>query len=508
MTTVALILWPLVGVAFFRFLGFQAAIAATIIGGYLLLPSRGGFDLPLLPSVNKDFVASVTALVLAMAFMATSGAAYRPGWLPRSPVILGLIGLLVVGGIGTVLTNKDPVFTGAAVLAGLRLYDAGSMTMNLAVSLLPFLLARKFFATAESHRTLLAVLAVAGAGYALLALYEIRMSPQLNSMVYGYFGHDWMQHLRDGGFRPVVFLYHALSLAIFLSCACLAAFGVWRIGGTKWRPWFLFAGLGILVTVVLAKNFGAIAITALLLPVVLLLPFRMQILAAAAVATVLTVYPVLRTSGLAPTGWVVETVRTIAPGREGSFEYRLRMEDALLDKALEKPLFGWGGWGRARVYDEQGRDTTVTDGQWIILFSNGGWFQYVGALGLLTYAVFALAVRWRRYELDPATAVLSVVLAANLIDLIPNATQTSITLLLAGALAGRLELERSKSGAPSAGRDGAADGRPENGRVRPSRAGGGRMRPAVALGMASGIEGKAAAASPFTRFAAKPGRNT
>jgi hypothetical protein len=262
------------------------------------------------------------------------------------------------------------------------------------------------------------------------------------------------------------------------------------------------------MAIVLAKSFGAIAITVILLPVVLLLPFRMQILAAAAVATALTVYPVLRTSGLAPTEWVVETVRSVSPGREGSLEYRLRMEDALLDKALERPLFGWGGWGRARVYDEEGRDTTVTDGQWIIIFSNGGWFQYVGALGLLTYAVFALAVRWRRYELDPATAVVSVVLAANMIDLIPNATQTSITLLLAGALAGRLELERVKTGEAAAKADGAADGRPENGRMRPARAGGRRMRPGPAVSVAQGAEGAVAGASPFTRFAAKPGRNT
>jgi hypothetical protein len=168
---------------------------------------------------------------LAAIFMGKSGVDYRPGWLPRSPVILALIGILVVGGVGTVMTNDDPIFTGAAIIAALRPYDAGSATMNLLVSLLPFLLARKFFATAESHRTLLTVLAVAGVGYALLALYEVRMSPQLNNMVYGYFGHDWMQHLRDGGFRPVVFLNHALWLAIFLSCASLAAFGLWRIGG-------------------------------------------------------------------------------------------------------------------------------------------------------------------------------------------------------------------------------------------------------------------------------------
>jgi hypothetical protein len=507
MTTVALILWPFIGLAFFRYLGLQAAIAATVIGGYLLLPSRGGFDLPLLPSVNKGFVAAVTALVLAMIFMRRSGAEYQPGWLPRSPVMLALIGILVVGGIGTTMTNSDPVFTGAALLPALRPYDAASVTMNLFVGLIPFLLARKFFATAESHRTLLIVLVVAGVGYAFLALYEIRMSPQLNNMVYGYFGHDWMQHLRDGGFRPVVFLNHALWLAIFLCCATLAAFGLWRIGGVKQRPLYLLAGLWILMTLVLAKNFGSIAIAFMLLPIVLILPFRLQILAAAAVATALTVYPVMRANGLAPTQWVVETVRSVAPGREGSLEYRLRMEDGLLAKALERPVFGWGGYGRGRVYDELGRDTSITDGHWIIVFSNGGWFQYIGSLGLLTYAVFALAVRWRRYQLDPPTAIVAVVLSANMIDLIPNSTVTSVTLLLAGALAGRLELVRQREAAearsiPAPGGGAAAAGR---GRVPGPR--GGRLVPEVAIDVPVRAKGRGDRTSPFTRFIPKPGRN-
>jgi hypothetical protein len=381
------------------------------------------------------------------------------------------------------------------------------MTMNILVGLIPFLLARKFFATAEGHRSLLTVLAVAGAGYALLALYEIRMSPQLNSMVYGYFGHDWMQHLRDGGFRPVVFLNHALWLAIFLCCAALAAFGLWRIGGVPKRALYLVAGLWILMTLVLAKNFGSIGIAFLLLPVVLILPFRVQILAAAAVATMLTAYPVLRANGLVPTQWVVETVRSVAPGREGSLEYRLRMEDGLLEKALERPMFGWGGYGRARVYDEQGRDLSVTDGHWIIVFSNGGWFQYVGAFGLLTYAVFALAVRWRRYELDPASAVLSVVLAANMIDLIPNSTETSVTMLLAGALAGRLELVRQKEAAAARNVPAPGGGSARTGRKGAAAPGGGRRLPEIALDMAVTAEGGAERSSSFTRFVPKPGRN-
>jgi hypothetical protein len=85
MTTFAFLVWPLVGLAFFRMLPFHAAVAATVIGGYLLLPLRGGFDLPLFPHIGKEFVSAVTAVVLAMIFAPKAGVISRPGWIPLSP---------------------------------------------------------------------------------------------------------------------------------------------------------------------------------------------------------------------------------------------------------------------------------------------------------------------------------------------------------------------------------------------------------------------------------------
>jgi hypothetical protein len=389
----------------------------------------------------------MAALILALIF-ARRSPDVLPGLLPRSPVILALIGLLFFGSFGTALTNTDSLAVGGGlVLQAMTLYDGVSLAMNTIVGLLPFLIARKYLATPESHRMLLIVMVVAGFGYSMLALYEIRMSPQLNRMVYGYFPHDWRQHVRDGGFRPVVFLNHALWLAIFLSCCALAAFSLWRIAPSKWRKYCLFAGIWLVVTLVLAKNFGSIVITFVLLPLVLLLPIRLQILAAAALAGTLTFFPMLRAAGLVPVDTVVSTLAKVAPERIGSLTFRLEHEDILLEKAKQRPVFGWGGYDRGRVFDEEGRDQSVTDGAWIIAFSQGGWVRYVGQIGLLTFAIFILAIRWRRYELDPATAALSLVLAANLVDMIPNATNTSVTLLMAGALAGRLEVLTQAAGA-------------------------------------------------------------
>lgn len=489
-TTLALSVWPLVGLALFRTLPYHAAIVATVVGGYLFLPTQGGFDLPLLPFIGKNLIATMTAAVLAMAFAPKAEGVALPGWIPRSPGILALIAILILGTFGTALTNGDTIRIDETVLPGLRPYDALSDSAQILAALLPFLIARKYFATPESHRTLLLVFAVAGLGYSLLALYEVRFSPRLNVHVYGFFPHDWRQHIRGGGFRPVVFLKHGLWLGIFFACATLAAFALWRIDRTRHRRLYLAGALWLLGTLFLCKALGALMIALAVIPLLLFLPVRLQIFAAAAIAGLITTYPTVRAAGLVPTDWIVEQVREMSSERAGSLQFRLDNEDILLAKAKERPLFGWGGWGRMRVYDERGRDISTTDGEWIITFSRGGWVRYIGEFGILSFAIFTLALRWRRFTLDPVTAALSLILAANMIDLIPNATTTPLTLLMAGALAGRLELARdSLRTAPI----------PEAGsgtrRAEPSGSGRPRGRPGTRPAVA------------FSRFEPKPGRN-
>ena len=68
-------------------------------------------------------------------------------------------------------------------------------------------------------------------------------------------------------------------------------------------------------------------------------------------------------------------VRTyLGEERAHSFEYRLENENLLAEKAMERPAWGWGGWGRNRVFNASGRDVSVTDGMWII---------YLGVYGLV-----------------------------------------------------------------------------------------------------------------------------
>lgn len=451
MVNVALFGWPIVSSFFFRLFGLRMAILVTLVGGFLLLPPATSIDFPMLPPINKDTVAAVTALLLAALFMGKvpEGAAWiLQGWLPRSRTAQLMILLLIVGTFLTVQTNGEWLVAGFRNLPPLKLYDAFSVLQGILIALVPFFLGRKFFATSDGHRMVLIVLCVAGFAYSLLALYEVRMSPQLNSTFYGYFPHSWRQHIRGGGFRPIVFLEHGLVLGIFLCCSLLAAVACFRARVAKDRWRFLLIAAWLLMTLLLSKTLGALMIALFLLPVLLFVNVRAQLLVAGTLGAIVLLFPMLRGADLVPTDQILSFSERIDPARAGSLAYRFENEDRLLDKANEKALFGWGGWGRSRVFDERGYDIATTDGRWVIVLGLGGWTRYIGEFGLLTFSVILLALRSRSMNVSLATSGLSIVLTGNLIDLIPNSGLSPVTWLLAGALYGRLEVGREKASQP------------------------------------------------------------
>ena len=435
----ALFVWPLISVVFFIKLRLPLAIILTILGGFLFLPENTELNLPGIPGLDKRSIPALTALVLALIFADRATTAGQPASLfPRQPLIVLLLIVLVAGAVLTALTNDDPLIYGFLTLPGLQLYDAASTTASALLMILPLLLARRFIADPEAQRLLLMVLCVAALGYSLLVLFEVRMSPQLNRWIYGFFPHSWSQHIRAGGFRPVVFLQHGLVLGIFLCMAILATLALVRID-TRRRRLFLLVALWLFGTLMLSRNLGAVFITVALMPVIFMLGVRGQLLVAAIISGVFLAYPVVRASQILPIDQIIRLAEDIDPQRADSFVFRLNHEESLLSKASERPAFGWGGWGRGRVYDDVGNDISVTDGAWIITLGMDGWTGYVARYGLLTLPVFLLLLHRRRYGIGPETAALAVLLAANLIDLVPNSSNTPLTWLLAGALWGRLE---------------------------------------------------------------------
>ena len=441
---VVLFSWPLVCLAFFKRYSAPFAVFVSILAGYLLLPEKTSLDLPLLPALDKRTVPALAAGLLAMVMIDRSplGNTVLSGLVPRLLLVRVLLALLVFGAFMTVVTNSDRLFYGPTTLPGLRPYDAFSYILNALMFVLPMLLARKFLGTPDSHRMILKILCMAGLGYSLLVLIEVRMSPLLHYWVYGFFPHSWIQHVRgDGSWRPVVFMGHGLLVGIFLSGTVLAAVGMSKNKNDDRRRVYLVATLWLLVILVLSRNFGALIITLVLVPVALLLTVRLQLIVASLIAVTFLLYPLAREAQIIPIDAVVERAAEIDPDRANSLLVRLKNEDAFLEKTSERVLFGWGGWGRSRTYNEEtGVDVTIADGSWVITLSVSGWVGYVARFGLICFPLFLLLLNRRKYNIGPETSLLALIVAGNLVDLIPNSSLTPITALVAGGLWGRIEL--------------------------------------------------------------------
>jgi hypothetical protein len=449
-----LLIWPLAVLMMFRRLPVERAILWSILGGYLLLPPLTEFDLPLVPDMDKYTIPSLAAFV---------GCVYlagRPVHLRRChPAVLLLIVVFVISVIPTVLTNSDPVLFRQlehsqpiqfiiGKMPGLHWRDLGSVVTNQIIVLLPFFLARTYLSTHEGLRELLRALMLAALVYTLPSLIEIRLSPQINTWVYGFFQHSFGQMMRNGGFRPIVFLPHGLWLAFFMMTAVMAAAALARTAKDRDRTRLALATGYLFAVLVLCKSLASLAYGLVFTPVIALAPVRWQLRTAMALAAIAICYPALRNLGLVPTGEILGLAESISADRAQSLGYRFHNEYMLLERAADKPWFGWGGWGRNLVRDlESGEILSIPDGRWIIVFGTYGWVGYIAEMGLLAAPLIFLARSARHANLSPYSGTVALILAATMVDMLLNATLIPFTWLCAGALLGHAE--RLRYGEPA-----------------------------------------------------------
>jgi hypothetical protein len=375
--------------------------------------------------------------------------------------------LFVISPVLTVLTNQNPIYFTLTALPGLRIHDSIAAVATQAIAILPFFLARRFLATEAAQREILVALVVAALAYSVPMLIEVRLSPQINTWVYGFFQHDFTQMMRYGGFRPIVFLPHGLWVAFFALMGLVGAVGLWRVGPPQRRASYMAAAGYLGVVLLLCKSAAVLVYAALLLPTVRLLSVRQQIRIAAALALFAALFPLLRGADLVPVDWVVAQAEAVSEERAGSLQFRLDNEAALLARASERSLFGWGSWDRNLIHDPySGELVSTTDGRWIIVIGTLGWCGYIVEFGLLALPLVLLARQVRRVPapaISPYVGPLALILGINMIDMLPNATLIPFTWLLAGAMlgyaealeayrkAGATQIRRTKGGGASSG---------------------------------------------------------
>jgi hypothetical protein len=450
----ALVAWPGVIFLFFKFMTPQRAIIWSILGGYLLLPPLTAINLPAIPALTKETIPNVTAFVMCIVLLGKFPQIMPESWLGRI-----LLVVFIFSPVATSLTNDDalqfgtyyfgsfqyfdPNFLETSGLPALRLYDSISFVGNQLFWMLPFFMAREFLRTEAAMREILLALVIAGLIYALPMLYELRFSPQLNIRVYGFFQHDFAQSVRASGYRPFVFMPHGLWVAFFAFMCFTSAVTLLVMSQAKNKLPRLGLSVFMAGLVVICKSMGAILFSLIFVPVLVLLRTRAHLRIAAVLAVIAVVYPAIRGSGVIPSDDIVRLVTSVSADRAQSLEYRFNNENILLDHAAKKPWFGWGSWGRNLVYDQiTGEVITIPDGEWIITIGVHGWVGYVAKFGLLALPLILLWLNARRRhapEVSKYVSGLALILAANLVDLIPNATLIPFTWLIAGAILGFAE---------------------------------------------------------------------
>ena len=88
---IVLTLWPVAAGVMFSRLDRVQAVIWTLLGGYLLLPPVVAIDLPMLPAMDKNTIAAVSALV-GVAVLGTGAGAEAP----RMPLWIKALLLLAV----------------------------------------------------------------------------------------------------------------------------------------------------------------------------------------------------------------------------------------------------------------------------------------------------------------------------------------------------------------------------------------------------------------------------
>lgn len=443
----ALLAWPLVAFFLFRRLRIELAVIWSVFLSFLFLPSSFEIDLPALPPLDKE---SLPNLVLFL--LVASKVPLRLRTMPRALAMLSVA--MAVGVVGTVMTNGEPVWTADGAMPGLGLYDVFSSLVRKGLVIMPFFVGWRILGSVGAQREILRVIVILGLGYSLLMLAEVRLSPQLHTWVYGYFPHSFAQQIRADGYRPVVFFRHGLWNSFFAMTTVLAAVALFRdAAGRRGRRMLaarpvLFAVAGYMfVVVVLCKSLGSLLQSMLVVPMILLLSRSAVLWIALAMGILSMSYPVLRGAGLVPADELVQFASSISEDRAGSLEFRFVNEDILLDQATQKPLFGWGGWGRNRVISEEsGEDISVVDGYWVMLIGGGGWFGFLTTFGLLflPLAQFGARSAARARQVSWVTVGLVLFVGVNMLELLPNSTLPPWTWLIAGSLLGSLQQRSSR----------------------------------------------------------------
>jgi len=400
----------------------------------MFLPKGTVLSLPGFPTLDKDEVCAVSALI-GYAFNKNTVFSMKGIGIAKFIFAAIIMNIFI-----TSYLNSEPIYW-PYPLNGMSFHDTIAFTIQFLLTIIvPFFIGLKVFRTFDSQRMLFEFFVVAALFYSLLVLFEIRISPQLNTWIYGYYPSGFLQSIRGSSFRATVFMGHGLSVGIFLSVATICAVGLWK---NRIRAWHIFSpalALLLLFMVLVLDNCWASIIYAIVIFFsVKFLSFRIQHSLSVVIVLISLLYPMSYLLENSPQDKIIEAIYDLNPERAQSLDFRFQNEKQLFERAQERIWFGWGNWGRNRVY-KYGRDVTVTDGYWIIILGTLGLLGYFSHFLLLVVPVIrAHSVSRKLNTKSEQTLLATHALLGSLlfVDQIPNSSLGPWMFLIFGALLGR-----------------------------------------------------------------------
>ena len=400
------------------------AVLLSVIGGCLLLPQIT-YDLSGWPDFTKN-TAIALGLILGGRISGKRQAASFRWKLYDVPMLIWLI---------------CPLMTSSSNGLGIR-DGLSSMWFQFIDWGVPYFSGRVYFDNLEKLRDLCLGLVIGGLLYMPLCLFEIRMSPQLNARLYGFFPHEWIQHVRYGGFRPIVFMQHGLMVSLWMAITTVIIFWLWRSSTVKHIKAvpisFLFFGMA--ATTVLCKS--ANGWFTLIIGCGSYFAFRWtrSTFVLRVFCLIIPVYIALRILGIVE-GSTVESLASnfVDAERIGSLSIRLYQEDLFIKKTMENVLVGWGGYGRGWPVDlETGKNLIqMIDALWLIVFNTYGLIGISSlVMGLLLGPWMALRSFRKEEMTNIFPAILSLMVILFLIDCLVNGMTNMVYVLISGSVLG------------------------------------------------------------------------
>jgi len=349
--------WIPVSALFFALFPPVRAVILAYLAGWLLMPAES-VPIPGFWDFDRVLATNVGVILGTIVFCPERVKNYRfrmaDAWLV----------LFCGSGLAASLSNHLGTYDGLSRFTYLMFFYGA-----------PYLAGRLFLRTKEDLHDAARLVVLSAACYAVLALWEWRMSPGIHQFVYGSFQHAWEQHARWGFWRPIVFFPHALALGAFFVWTSLLGVWMFRCGALGRKdgvPGWVIAGpvLGLLSSM----SFGPWGMFIAGLGCL----FCWQALRFKWVAALPVVFAVawmgMRYTGASDANWLLSTTAGISRERATSLEYRILAEKVLVAHARKQPVFGWGTWGRNRVFTEEGKDAVHTDGLWVVILGTSGLF--------------------------------------------------------------------------------------------------------------------------------------